>query len=65
MMSLMLHSHYNFDATFRLFAIHLKRFYTKSKFKKGKKSIGAFEKHADDVTSGCLILPKISEIVRK
>ena len=26
--------------------------------KKGRKYIGVFEKHADDVTSGCLILPK-------
>ena len=56
MMSLFLHAHYNFDTTFILF-------YTKSKFKNYKKSIGAFEKHADDVTSGSPILPKSSEVV--
>ena len=37
----------------------------KSKFKNSKKSIGAVEIHADDVTSGYPILPKISEGVRK
>ena len=41
----------------------LNGFYGKSKFKNSKKSIGAFEKHADDVTSGSLIFPKISEVV--
>ena len=40
-------------------------FYVKSKFKNSKKSIGAFEKHADDVTSSDPILLKISEVVRK
>ena len=37
----------------------------KSEFKNGQKSIGAFEKHADDVSSGAPILPKISEVVRR
>ena len=37
----------------------------KSKFKNSKKSIGAFETHADDDTSGDPILPKISEVVRE
>ena len=38
----------------------------KPKFKNGKKSVGAFEKHADDVANcGGLIIPKISEVVRK
>ena len=43
----------------------LNPFYMKFKSKNSKKSIGAFEKHADDVTSGNPILPKISEVVRK
>ena len=43
----------------------LSAFYTKSKWKNDKKSEGAFEKHDDDVTSGGLILPKISEVLRK
>ena len=43
----------------------LKFFYMKSEFKMSEKSIGAFEKHADDATSGGPILPKISEVVRK
>ena len=43
----------------------LSAFNAKSKFKNAKNSIGAFEKHADDVTSSCPILPKMSEVVRK
>ena len=43
----------------------LSAFYTKFKLKNDKKSIGPFEKHADDVTSGGPILPKISEVVHK
>ena len=43
----------------------LNALYVKSKFKISKKFIGAFEKHADDVTSGDTIFPKISEVVRK
>ena len=54
-------AHYNFNITFRLFAKHLKRFYTKSEIKNGGKSIGAHEKHVDDVTFGDLILHKILE----
>ena len=64
MMSLKLHAHCNYDTTTRLFPKH-RAFYTKSKFKNGQKSICAFEKHADDVTSVCPILPQISEVVRK
>ena len=49
-----------------LLAKHLERFEMKSKLKKqNKKSIGAFEKHASNVTSGGPILPKILEVVRK
>ena len=40
-------------------------FYMKSKFKKRRKSIGAFEKHAHDLPYGSTILLKISEIKRK
>ena len=65
MMSWMFHAHYKFDKTFRLFAKRLERFLLKSKFKNGRKSIGAFEKHAVDVNSGGPILPKISVVVRK
>ena len=39
--------------------------YRKSKFKKGGKWIGAFEKHDDDLPFGGPILHKISEVVRK
>ena len=42
----------------------LSAFYTKSKFKNDKKSLGAYDKYTDDVTFGGLILPKISEVVR-
>ena len=65
MISLMVRAHYNFETTFRLFANILSAFYTKSKSKNGGKSIGAFEKHSDDVTYGDLIIHKISEVVRK
>ena len=57
-MSLMLRAHYNFDATFILFARHLKYFFMKSKFKNFAKSKDAFEKHADDVTFGIRSSPK-------
>ena len=43
----------------------LSAFYTKSKYKNGKKSIDAFEEYADDVTSGSPILLKIYEVLRK
>ena len=65
MSMMMLHAHYTFDTTLRLFTKHLKRFYTKFKLKNDRKSIGAFEKHADDVTYGRLIFLEISEVVRK
>ena len=44
---------------------NLSAFYTKSKFKNDKKSKGAFEKHADNATSGGPILPKMSAVGRK
>ena len=65
MMLLLLHAHYNFDTTFRCLQNSLSAANAKCKFKNGKKIIGAFEKHADEVTSGGPILPKISEVVRK
>ena len=39
--------------------------YIKSKFENSKKFLVAFEKHADDVTFGGVILPKLSKVVRK
>ena len=61
----MLRSHYDFDTKFRLLANILSTFCLKPKFENVEKSIGAFEKQADDVASGGSILPKISEVVRK
>ena len=43
----------------------LNAIYVKSNFKNSKTIIGAFEKHANDVTPGGPILPKISEVVRQ
>ena len=48
----MLHAHYNFDGTFRLFTKYLKRFLREIYVQKFKKFLGAFEKRADDVTFG-------------
>ena len=61
MMSLMLHAHYYFHATFRLLAKHLEPFSLEIQI---SKSITTFEQHADDVTFGGPILPKILEIKR-
>ena len=64
MMSLMLDTPYHFHTPFKLFSKHLQHVYTKSKFKYSRKYIGAFEEHADDVTFGGPILPKIGEFVQ-
>ena len=60
----MLDTHYHFQTKFRLFAKSLARFLQKSKFKIGRKDIGAFEESTNDVTSDGLTFPKTSEIVR-